>query len=219
MVRFYLINTANTRVFNIVIPDTQVKLVGGDSGHVEHEQFINEVLLAPSERAVIDVMFAHAGEYRVEHRTPHSNRVLAHIDVGDTAAEPTLSQEFELLRSNADLVAERQRIVQYVDRPPDKTLAFIAEMDVERLGSDGPAGSYACPMHPEVSSKEAGHCPKCGMALLPQREESASSYACPMHTEVSSKEAGHCPKCGMARCPSVKSRRVRCVSDAPRSHL
>ena len=56
-------------------------------------------------------------------------------------------------------------------------------------------------MHPEVTSKEAGHCPKCGMALLPQREESASSYACPMHPEVTSEEAGTCPKCGMALVP------------------
>ena len=27
--------------------------------------------------------------------------------------------------------------------------------------------SYTCPMHPEVVSDEPGHCPECGMKLLP----------------------------------------------------
>jgi heavy metal-binding protein len=27
---------------------------------------------------------------------------------------------------------------------------------------------YTCPMHPEVREVNAGQCPKCGMALLPE---------------------------------------------------
>jgi hypothetical protein len=27
---------------------------------------------------------------------------------------------------------------------------------------------YACPMHPEVQSRESGKCPKCGMKLEPK---------------------------------------------------
>ena len=45
--------TANTRVFNVRLPGTHMKLVGGDSGRVEHEEFVFEVVLAPSERVVI----------------------------------------------------------------------------------------------------------------------------------------------------------------------
>lgn len=30
---------------------------------------------------------------------------------------------------------------------------------------------YSCPMHPEVTSKEPGTCPKCGMTLVERREE------------------------------------------------
>src|SRR5262245_21971090 len=33
VVRFYFTNTANTRVFNVMLPGAQVKLVGGDAGH------------------------------------------------------------------------------------------------------------------------------------------------------------------------------------------
>ena len=47
-----------------------MKLVGGDSGRYERETFVDEVLLAPSERAVVDVLFDAPGEVRLEHRTP-----------------------------------------------------------------------------------------------------------------------------------------------------
>ena len=39
-----------------------MKLVGGDSGRVEHEEFVSEVMLAPSERAVVDVLFDQPGQ-------------------------------------------------------------------------------------------------------------------------------------------------------------
>ena len=48
VVRLYLVNTANTRVvFNVAIPGARMKLVGGDSGRYEHEQFVQSVILAP----------------------------------------------------------------------------------------------------------------------------------------------------------------------------
>src|SRR3954452_6581253 len=39
VVRFYLTNTANTRVFNVAAAGAAMKVVGGDSGRVEREQF------------------------------------------------------------------------------------------------------------------------------------------------------------------------------------
>ena len=47
-----------------------MKLVGADSGHYEREEFVEEALLAPSERVVIDVLFEKPGELALEHRTP-----------------------------------------------------------------------------------------------------------------------------------------------------
>ena len=61
VVRFYFTNTANTRVFKVALPGARMKLVGGDSGRVEHEQFVEEVILAPSERVVVDVLFDTPG--------------------------------------------------------------------------------------------------------------------------------------------------------------
>lgn len=37
--------------------------------------------------------------------------------------------------------------------------------------SDDKATRYTCSMHPEVVTNEPGKCPKCGMALIPKKDE------------------------------------------------
>jgi FtsP/CotA-like multicopper oxidase with cupredoxin domain len=196
VVRFYFTNTANTRVFNVALPGARMKLVGGDSGHYEHETFVEEVLLSPSERYVVDVLFEHPGEHVLEHRTPARSYRLASITVTDDAAEPALREQFAKLRTNDDLATERQRIARFMNAAPKKTLAFVAEMDF-----DTPEDAvYTCPMHPHVVSDEPGRCPECGMKLMPV-EPPSTSYVCPMHPDVVSEEPGRCPECGMKLMP------------------
>jgi FtsP/CotA-like multicopper oxidase with cupredoxin domain len=131
VVRLYLTNTANTRVFKVALPGARMKLVGGDSGRVEHEELVDEVVLAPSERVVIDVLFEHAGELTLEHRTPDRVYPLAAIRVSEERAEPSLDEQFENLRRNDDMADERERIAPHLDAEPDKTISFLAEMDMD----------------------------------------------------------------------------------------
>jgi FtsP/CotA-like multicopper oxidase with cupredoxin domain len=198
VVRIYFTNTANTRVFNVRVPGAQMKLVGADSGHYEREEIVEEVLLAPSERVVVDVLFAEPGELALEHRTPEKAYRLAAIRVADDPAEPDLTQQFEDLRAHPDMESERERIETVLDAPPDKTLSFVAEMD--EIGGDGlETGIYACPMDADIVASWAGKCPKCGMKLMPApaETEAPTAFVCPMHPDITATWAATCPKCGM----------------------
>ena len=194
VVRFYFTNTANTRVFNVTLPGAQMKLVGADAGHYEREELVEEVLLAPSERVIVDVLFHDSGQLALEHRTPERIYRLASIIVGDDKAEPSYADEFARLRTSPDMSDHRERVEPFLKAPPDKTLSFVAEMDMGV--PEGIPVVYVCPMHPEVVSDEPGSCPKCGMKLLAQAAEQ-TTYVCPMHPEVTSEKPDRCPKCGM----------------------
>ncbi|HVL02969.1 MAG TPA: heavy metal-binding domain-containing protein, partial [Acidimicrobiales bacterium] len=197
VVRLYLTNTANTRLFNVAIPGVRMKLVGGDSGRYEHEAFIDEVLIAPSERAVIDAHFDTPGPFQLLHRTPDHSYVLGTIEVGDQVVDESLVDAFETLRSWPELTRERARIEEDRRRPPDKTLAFESQMPLLYGEQEPVAAAWTCPMHPDVASAVAGTCSSCGMKLIPAAPGETQLWTCPMHPDVASAVAGTCPSCGM----------------------
>jgi FtsP/CotA-like multicopper oxidase with cupredoxin domain len=179
VIRLWLTNTANTRVFNLAVPGARMKLVGGDSGRVERQTWVTEVVVAPSERVVLDILFVAAGEHQLEHRTARGTHPLATLEVREPPAAPSAAAAaFPDLRDAPELVAERERLP--LAHPPDKVLALVATIDdpagAAHAGHAGHAGpgrheplTYRCPMHPEVTSPDPGRCPRCGMKLLAAR--------------------------------------------------
>lgn len=86
---------------------------------------------------------------------------------------------------------------------------LLAQTKAGKIDKTAHAAFYTCTMHPEVIQKEAGKCPKCGMALnLTSKEqmikEQSKNYTCPIHINVTSKTHGKCPQCGRKLSLSAK---------------
>ena len=178
VVRFCFTNTANTRIFNVSIPNARMKLVGGDSGRYEREEWVDAVLLAPSERAIADVLFDRAGSFPLEHRTPDRTYTLGTISVVDDTVDESFIDDFETRHSNDEFVRVRGDLSADLDRAPDKTLVFSSVMPLLYGGGHAAAASsWVCPMHPEVVSAEPGTCPKCGMKLIANEAPAAGAPA------------------------------------------
>ena len=188
VVRLYLVNTANTRIFNVAVPGARMKLVGGDSGRYERERFVDEVMLAPSERVVVDVSFDTPGLVHLEHRAPDHTYDLGAFNVGP-ARDGGASGSFDILRIDDELTAEHAAIAGDLERLPDKVLAFVAKMALLYGDDVASATSYVCPMHPEVTATEPGTCPKCGMKLVPSDAQSPPSVPAPHEDEAHGEHA------------------------------
>ncbi len=203
VVRLYVVNTANTRIFKFAVEGARMKLVGGDSGRYERETFVEDVLLAPSERAVLDVQFDAPGEVRLEHRTADHVYDLGRFSVTGSARW----RRCGVVRGAQDRArAARRRANQMqadLERAPDKVLAFWSEMPLlysDDGAEDTAATAYrACPMHSDVAASFAATCPKCGMQLVLAHPDvpAAMPYVCPMHAEITASWATACPLCGM----------------------
>jgi FtsP/CotA-like multicopper oxidase with cupredoxin domain len=147
VVRLYLVNTANTRLFDVALRGARMKLVGGDSGRYERETFVDDVLLAPSERAVVDVLFESAGEVRLEHRTPDRTYDLGAFTVAAANGAVAAAGSYGTLRTDPVLTAEHRLLGPDLERDPDKVLAFVSHMDMDMSmdGADAVASSADAP--------------------------------------------------------------------------
>ncbi len=158
VVRFYFTNTANTRVFNVTLPGAQMKLVGADAGHYEREELVDEVLLAPSERVVVDVLFPAAGELELQHKTPEHTYGLASIVVVDEQPEQSFADDFPSLRTNRDMAELREHVEPFFKAPPDK-IALVRRGDGHGRAR-GCAGRLRLPDAPRGRERRAGQLPE-----------------------------------------------------------
>lgn len=133
-VRFYVTNSANTRVFNFSIPNTRMKLVGGDNGKYEREEWVDKVLLGPSERAVVEVWFDKAGNYQITHTTPEKTYTMGSIEV---VPGPVTTSYFLITRTNEDVIKSIDPLRSLFNKPADKKLSLTVDM-----GSMGMSGTH-----------------------------------------------------------------------------
>ena len=140
VVRFYLTDTANTRTFKIDFGGAKMKLVGGDNGRYEKEQFVDSVTLSPAERAIVDVLFDKAGSYTITHSTPDKSYTLGTVTVGANTASPSYVKEFATLATHADVVKDIAAFRSSFDKTPDHTLVLDMSMGHGMMQGGGMMG-------------------------------------------------------------------------------
>lgn len=149
IVRFYLTNTASTRTFNVSIPNAKMKLVGADGGKYEREMVVDSVIISPSERAIVEVLFDKAGTYTLQHKTPEKTYTLGTIAVRSDEAMPSYLSQFNTLRTNYDIIASIDQFRPAFDKAADKKIALTIDlpagqtgmMSMRNMGGDMMSGS------------------------------------------------------------------------------
>lgn len=130
--RFYLTDVSNTRTFNLVFDGARTKLVGADIGKFEREQWVENIVLAPAQRYVVDVRFDEPGTHALTNSIQAINHfagtfyprvdTLGLVTVLDEPTEIDHRDSFEILRRNDEVIAELDRYRQDFGRAPDHEL-------------------------------------------------------------------------------------------------
>lgn len=134
-VRFYVLNTSNTRVFAFAIPNTKLKVVGGDNGLYESEFWSEKVILGPGERTIVEAQFTEVGAYAVRNNKPKNPVSIAQISV-QTGTVKALASDFNKLRVNTAAVSDLAAVRSQLAKKADKGLTLTVEMDHNALPMD-----------------------------------------------------------------------------------
>lgn len=133
IVRFFVTNVANVRPFNISIaglPQQSMKLIGSDLSLYEHDTFVDNIVVAPAERYIIEVYFDKAGEYTLIHNNPHATYILGTIKVLSSDAPVSASKiaSFKKLSDHPEMVRNIAQFKPYFGKEPDYELHLLADM-------------------------------------------------------------------------------------------
>ena len=134
VVRFYLTNASNARLFNLSFPGARMKVVASDVGKFEREEWVSSVVLAPAERYVVDVDFSRPGRTILVNRiqaldhmfgtfSPEAD-TLGVVRVSEVPASPQYGPEFATLRRNGDVAAELAPYRSLFDATPSHSLVL-----------------------------------------------------------------------------------------------
>ncbi len=135
--RLFLTNVANTRTFDLAFAGAKTKVVGGDNGRIEKEVMISDVVIAPSERYVLEVFYPLSGTYTITHRGKKMGMVVVEPSGTDRATT------FEVLRDNsADYANLRGDMQSLLARVPNKKLRLDITMKgaMEKMMKDMESG-------------------------------------------------------------------------------
>lgn len=134
VVRLYVVNSANTRTFNFSIKGLKLKLVGGDSGAYEKASFVDSVVLAPSERAIVDVLIPKTGSYEIQHKTPSTTYLLGSILAVGEKSGISYEREFNVLKDSVVTMQSIDPFRSHFDDVPEKRISLTLDVEGMRKG-------------------------------------------------------------------------------------
>lgn len=126
VVRFLVINVANTRTFRLTIPGLKMKRIAGDLSLYEKEEFIEELILSPSERTIIEVSFDIKGTYSFMHRGGGKAIPIAKVNVSqpEKNMEYVKVEKFEKLRDSKEVASEMKEVRNLASKKPDYAISL-----------------------------------------------------------------------------------------------
>jgi len=136
VVRFYFTNNANVRPFNLAIDGIKLKLVGGDSGLYERDTWQDSVMINPSERVIVEVLFDTTGEYTLQNKTPDKTYTLGTFVVSGDSAISDSVKSFSTLRPHPEVIKSIDSFRGYFNIPHQR---FI-KLSVDMMGSSNMGG-------------------------------------------------------------------------------
>lgn len=129
-VRFYVTNACNTRVLNLAMERTWMKVVGSDNGRYETSYSAGSEFLAPAERLVFEAAFRDTGTYRIYHSMPDRAIPLARIVASeDSSASGYADAYADRVDSAYSVIADIDRFRPSFGKDPDKYLLLTGTMD------------------------------------------------------------------------------------------
>jgi len=135
IVQFYLTNASNTRVLNLSFPGARLKLVGGDAGNFERQQWVSSVVIAPAERYVVQARFDAGGVVPLVNRVRGLDHLFGRfVAITDTLGlvavqgpRVGLGSSFGILQTDSQATADIEKYRSYFSRPIDRTLLLTLE--------------------------------------------------------------------------------------------
>ncbi|MEK6869449.1 MAG: multicopper oxidase domain-containing protein, partial [Nanoarchaeota archaeon] len=128
IIRFYIINVANSRTFNFMIGEHKLKIIGSDSGRYEGEFFADSQIIGVSERYIAEVLFEKEGSFNVVHKTPEKEYIFGTVKVMPSSKE--IPKEFYDVKKNQNPSLKSEDYKKYLSINPDYSFELTVDMSM-----------------------------------------------------------------------------------------
>lgn len=127
--RFYITNVANVRPFHLTIPWAKMKLIWSDDGLYEKPSFVDNLLVWPAERYIVDIQFPSIGTYTIQNTTPSWSTDIATIHIQTLQSSKNINS-FLWVTIHKNTQQEIRSYERFFNKPSDKSITLDMTMSM-----------------------------------------------------------------------------------------